>query len=85
MFSDRGLLNYLVTEKILKDTIFIFCNILYQEIVGCFKHINVILSEGPVTKRHLISPVQCRLLYFIASCDINIIESYHYDDKKIFL
>jgi hypothetical protein len=84
LFYDRGPLQTLVTEKVLKDTIFVFCKMSYNEIVGNFKQINVILSGGPVNKRHLLSPIQCRLHTFIAACDINIIESFHYDDEKNF-
>lgn len=67
----------------LKDSVFMFEGLSYQEIATLFKRHKIIISGGSPTKRHMLSFLQLRLSRFILSITTaGVVNSYHITDKE---
>jgi hypothetical protein len=69
-------------EKIKKyDSIFIFKNITYRELALKLREVDIIVSGGSIVKRHILSPLQFRLVIFLLAIygfeEEKIIKSFH--------
>lgn len=85
-FFQKEILDRLVLENIenSKYMIYIFSNSTYLQIANAFRHYDIIISGGSVTKRHMLSPLQLRLSRFIIGKDghndSSVVESFHKAD-----
>lgn len=56
---------YLINNKNINHSIFLFRNLDYREIVTNLALFKVIISGGSNSKKHILSPIQLRLARFI--------------------
>jgi hypothetical protein len=78
-FKKKEIYDFLtVSDNIHKNTIFIFKNINWINIVAKFRSLNIIVSGGSNTKKHILSPVQLRLSQFILAIGWDQNDSINY-------
>lgn len=82
-FSKEGIDTYLINNKNINHSIFMFRNLDYREIVTNLALFNIIISGGSNSKKHILSPIQLRLARFIIAINNSngseVANSFHFD------
>jgi hypothetical protein len=82
-FTAEGIDKYLIDNKYINHSIFMFKNLDYREIVANLVFFRIIISGGSNSKKHILSPIQLRLARFIIAISgfkgTRVAESFHYD------
>ena len=86
-FFSKEVLNHLLIENTrINQTIFLFKNLEYRDVVNYIGINNIIISGGSNTHKHVLSPIQLRLARFIIGISKDtrktVAQSYHYQESS---
>lgn len=85
-FSQEVLNSLLIENTRINQTIFLFKNLEYRDVVNYIGINNIIISGGSNTHKHVLSPIQLRLARFIIGTSKDtgktVAQSYHYKESS---